>query len=135
MQALANASPDNNPHRQDEPYRRALTGIYARLAASLEHLTGGQAARHAVAPHNPYLQAHEFLGDLQIIRDSLQAHHGESLAVQRLHPLMRAVKVFGFCLSTVDLRQSTPWLLPANKANATARPNKPTNQSAARIMR
>jgi len=107
MQALANASPDNNPHRQDEPYRRALTGIYARLAASLEHLTGGQAARHAVAPHNPYLQAHEFLGDLQIIRDSLQAHHGESLAVQRLHPLMRAVKVFGFCLSTVDLRQSS----------------------------
>lgn len=107
MQALANASPDNNPHRQDEPYRRALTGIYARLAASLTHLTGGQAARHAVAPHNPYLQADEFLGDLQIIHDSLQAHHGESLAVQRLHPLMRAVKVFGFCLSTVDLRQSS----------------------------
>lgn len=107
MQALANASPDNNPHRQDEPYRRALTGIYARLAASLTHLTGGQAARHAVAPHNPYLQADEFLDDLQIIHDSLQAHHGESLAVQRLHPLMRAVKVFGFCLSTVDLRQSS----------------------------
>nr|WP_314710833.1 phosphoenolpyruvate carboxylase [uncultured Comamonas sp.] len=107
MQALANASPDNNPHRQDEPYRRALTGIYARLAASLTHLTGGQAARHAVAPHNPYLQADEFLGDLQIIHDSLQAHHGESLSVQRLHPLMRAVKVFGFCLSTVDLRQSS----------------------------
>ncbi|MEG0317780.1 MAG: phosphoenolpyruvate carboxylase [Comamonas sp.] len=107
MQALANASPDNNPHRQDEPYRRALTGIYARLAASLTHLTGGQAARHAVAPHNPYLQADEFLDVLQIIHDSLQAHHGESLAVQRLHPLMRAVKVFGFCLSTVDLRQSS----------------------------
>ncbi len=107
MQALANASPDNNPHRQDEPYRRALTGIYARLAASLTHLTGGQAARHAVAPHNPYLLADEFLGDLQIIHDSLQAHHGESLSVQRLQPLMRAVKVFGFCLSTVDLRQSS----------------------------
>ncbi|MEG2582593.1 phosphoenolpyruvate carboxylase, partial [Comamonas sp.] len=107
MQALANASPDNNPHRQDEPYRRALTGIYARLAASLTHLTGGQAARHAVAPHNPYLKAQEFLEDLQIIHDSLQAHHGESLAVQRLHPLMRAVQVFGFCLSTVDLRQSS----------------------------
>lgn len=107
MQALASASPDNNPHRQDEPYRRALTGIYARLAASLTHLTGGQAARHAVAPHNPYLNAQEFLEDLQIIHDSLQAHHGESLAVQRLHPLMRAVQVFGFCLSTVDLRQSS----------------------------
>lgn len=107
MQALADASPDHNPHRLDEPYRRALTSIYARLAATLEHLTGGQAARHAVAPQNPYAQASEFLADLQIILDSLHAHHGESLAAQRLQPLIRAVKVFGFCLSTVDLRQSS----------------------------
>lgn len=107
MQALADASPDHNPHRLDEPYRRALTSIYARLAATLQHLTGGQAARHAVAPQNPYAQASEFLADLQIILDSLQAHHGESLAAQRLQPLIRAVKVFGFCLSTVDLRQSS----------------------------
>ena len=107
MQALANASPDSNPHRQDEPYRRALTGVYARLAATLEHLTGGQAARHAVAPQNPYMQTEEFLADLQTIADSLRSHHGESLAAQRLQPLMRAVKVFGFHLSTVDLRQSS----------------------------
>lgn len=107
MQALANASPDSNPHRQDEPYRRALTGVYARLAATLEHLTGGHAARHAVAPQNPYAHAEEFLADLQIIADSLRLHHGDSLAAQRLVPLMRAVKVFGFHLSTVDLRQSS----------------------------
>ena len=107
MQALANASPDTNPHRQDEPYRRALTGVYARLAATLEHLTGAQAARHALAPQNPYLLAEEFLADLQTIADSLRTHHGESLAAQRLKPLMRAVKVFGFHLSTVDLRQSS----------------------------
>ena len=107
MQALANASPDTNPHRQDEPYRRALTGVYARLAASLEHLTGGQAARHAVAPQNPYLHVQEFLADLQVIADSLRAHHGHSLAAQRLQPLIRAAQVFGFCLSTVDLRQSS----------------------------
>ena len=107
MQALGNASPDTNPHRQDEPYRRALTGIYARLAATLEYLTGAQAAPHAVAPQNPYLHADEFLSDLQTIADSLHTHHGESLAAHRLHPLMRAVKVFGFHLSTVDLRQSS----------------------------
>lgn len=107
MQALANASPDTNPHWQDEPYRRALTGVYARLAASLVYLTGGQAARHAVAPQNPYGQVQEFLADLQVIHDSLCAHHGQSLVVQRLQPLMRAAKVFGFCLSTVDLRQSS----------------------------
>ena len=29
MQALAERSPDTNAHRMDEPYRRALTGMYA----------------------------------------------------------------------------------------------------------
>ena len=107
MQALADASPDHNVHRSDEPYRRALTGIYARLAATLKQLTGGEAARHAVAPQNAYASADAFLTDLQIIDDSLSRYHGDALAPQRLRPLMRAVRVFGFYLSTVDLRQSS----------------------------
>lgn len=40
MQALAERSPDHSEHRQDEPYRRALTGIYSRLAATLRELSG-----------------------------------------------------------------------------------------------
>ena len=107
MQALADQSPDNNPHRQDEPYRRALIGIYARLAATLKDLTGGEATRHAVAPQNAYATAQEFLADLRTIEASLLAHHGEALAAQRLHPLTRAVEVFGFHLASVDLRQSS----------------------------
>ena len=107
MLALAERSPDTNKHRQDEPYRRALTGIYARLAATLKQLTGGDAARHAVAPQNPYATAEEFLADLRVIEVSLCSHHAEALAAQRLHPLIRAVDVFGFHLATVDLRQSS----------------------------
>lgn len=107
MQALADASPDHNVHRSDEPYRRALTGMYARLAATLKVLSGGEAARHAVAPQNAYATAEEFLNDLQVIDDSLSRFHGDMLAPQRLHPLMRAVQVFGFHLATVDLRQSS----------------------------
>jgi phosphoenolpyruvate carboxylase len=107
LKALAERSPDLNEHRKDEPYRRALTGIYSRLAATLKELTGGEAARHAVPPQNPYLRADEFLADLRTIRDSLRAHHGEALVQQRLHPLIRAVEVFGFHLATVDLRQSS----------------------------
>ena len=107
MKALAARSPDGNAHRQDEPYRLALTGMYARLAASLKELTGGDAARHAVAPQNPYTNAAEFRADLLTIEASLLTHHGEALAVQRLHPLIRAVDVFGFHLATVDLRQSS----------------------------
>ena len=107
MQALANSSPDTNEHRQDEPYRRALTGMYARLAATLKNLTGGEAARHAVAPQNAYENSEEFLVDLRTIATSLHAHHGGALVAQRLHPLIRAVDVFGFHLATVDLRQSS----------------------------
>lgn len=107
MEALAQRSPDTSEHRVDEPYRRALTGIYARLAASLKDLTGGEAARHAVAPQNAYASAEEFLADLRVIATSLKSHHGEALAQERLHPLIRAVQVFGFHLATVDLRQSS----------------------------
>ncbi len=107
MQALAESSPDTNAHRQDEPYRRALTGVYARLAATLKGLTGGEAARHAVAPQNAYASSGDFLADLRTIEASLRMHHGEALVAQRLHPLMRAVDVFGFHLATVDLRQSS----------------------------
>lgn len=107
MRALADSSPDVSEHRLDEPYRRALTGMYSRLAATLRELTGGEAARHAVPPQNPYQRAEELLADLCTIRDSLRAHHGEPLVQQRLHPLIRAVEVFGFHLATVDLRQSS----------------------------
>src|SRR5450830_279736 len=107
MQALAERSPDSNEHRKDEPYRRALIGVYARLAAVLKNLTGGEAARHAVAPQNAYKTAEDFLADLRTIEASLLAHHGAALVAQRLHPLIRAVEVFGFHLATVDLRQSS----------------------------
>jgi len=107
MQALAERSPDTNAHRQDEPYRRALTGIYARLAATLTALTGGEAARHAVAPQDPYASAADFLADLRTIAASLRAHHGEALVDMRLSALLRTVEVFGFHLATIDLRQSS----------------------------
>ncbi|MGJ7580951.1 phosphoenolpyruvate carboxylase [Variovorax sp. RHLX14] len=107
MQALAEASPDHNDHRVDEPYRRALTGVYSRLAATLRDLTGGEAARHAVAPQNPYPNAETFLADLRTIAESLTEKHGATLIAHRLGPLIRAVEVFGFHLATVDLRQSS----------------------------
>jgi phosphoenolpyruvate carboxylase len=107
MRALAEASPDHSPHREDEPYRRVLVGLYARLAATLHELTGTEALRHAVPPQNPYRSAKDFLADLQVIEASLNAHHAQALAAPRLRPLMRAVQVFGFHLATVDLRQSS----------------------------
>ncbi len=105
--ALADRSPDHNSHRGDEPYRRALIGMYARLAATLHEFTGTEALRHAVPPQNPYQYSEEFLADLRTIEASLHVHHAQALIGPRLAPLIRAVQVFGFHLATVDLRQSS----------------------------
>ncbi|MEN9759728.1 MAG: hypothetical protein RL676_878, partial [Pseudomonadota bacterium] len=107
LKELADRSGDTNPHRQDEPYRRALVGIYARLASTLTELTGTEAMRHAVEPSEPYLRYEEFLQDLHIIHASLMAHHGTALAQSRLRSLMKAVEVFGFHMATTDLRQNS----------------------------
>ncbi|MGB6101309.1 MAG: phosphoenolpyruvate carboxylase [Comamonas sp.] len=107
LQTLADASPDLSEHRSDEPYRKALSGIYARLAATCTVLTGVNPALAAVAPQPPYAEAAEFLADLSVIEQSLQAHKGAAQAAERLHALVRAVQVFGFHLATVDLRQSS----------------------------
>ncbi|MBL8328226.1 MAG: phosphoenolpyruvate carboxylase [Rubrivivax sp.] len=107
MLALAERSPDANEHRKDEPYRRALIGVYSRLAATLQSLTGTEALRHAVAPQNPYPDAEAFGEDLAIVARSLASHHAEALIAPRLKPLQRAVQVFGFHLATLDIRQSS----------------------------
>jgi phosphoenolpyruvate carboxylase len=107
MQVLAEASPDQSEHRRDEPYRRALIGIYARLVATLHELTGSLTARHAVAPQKPYADAQGLLEDLRTIEESLREKHGATLVDQRLKPLIRAVEVFGFHLASIDLRQSS----------------------------
>ncbi len=114
LQALAEASPDQSPHRVDEPYRRALIGVYTRLAASArvrlgEGVVAVRSAGRNAAPvrATPYADADEFSRDLHILMDSLAEHHGASLATTRLAPLMRAVDVFGFHLASIDLRQSS----------------------------
>jgi len=103
--ALADASPDQSAHRADEPYRRALIGIYARLAATCKALTGHAAPRHPVADAEPYASAEAFAADVQVVIDSLRAHHGRALASARIDALARAIAVFGFHLASVDMRQ------------------------------
>jgi phosphoenolpyruvate carboxylase len=107
LKELAAAGGDDSIHRADEPYRRALIGIYARLAATLLAATGTEALRHAVAPSKPYASVKDFIADLTVIADSLKTHHASVLVTPRLAPLMRAASVFGFHLATVDIRQSS----------------------------
>lgn len=107
LQALADASPDTSAHRMDEPYRRALVGIYARLAATARLLGATNVLRKEVAPAAPYTSAEEFTHELQILVDSLNAHHASVLVRPRLAMLKRATEIFGFHLATLDMRQSS----------------------------
>ncbi|HEY0353879.1 MAG TPA: phosphoenolpyruvate carboxylase, partial [Enterovirga sp.] len=107
LRALADASPDHSPHRELEPYRRAISGIYARLAATARHLAGSVAAIAPAAEAEPYRTAQEFRLDLNVIDASLRANGSGILAGGRLRRLRRAADCFGFHLATLDLRQSS----------------------------
>ena len=107
VEALAKTSPDHSAHRVDEPYRRALIGIYARLAGTARALGATNILRQEVGPAAPYANAAEFTAELQVIADSLKAHHGAVLVKPRLAMLKRASEIFGFHLATLDMRQSS----------------------------
>jgi phosphoenolpyruvate carboxylase len=104
---LAAATHDPNPHRRDEPYRQALVGIYARLAATAMALAGYAPPRPPYAVMPPYAMPAELCADLDTIATSLVSHGSQSLAEGRLKDLRRAVAVFGFHLATLDLRQNS----------------------------
>lgn len=107
LQALADAAQDPSPHRADEPYRRALTGVYARLAATYEKLGGSPPPRRALVAAEAYSGPDAFEADLKVLHDSLIAQHGGVFADDRLTDLITAVEVFGFHMATLDLRQNS----------------------------
>jgi len=107
LRALAERSPDHNPHRDDEPYRRAIAGLYARLAATAQQLDELEAPRHAVGAAAAYANAGEFAGELDVLHRSLLANRSGLLARGRLRRLRRAVSIFGFHLAPLDLRQNS----------------------------
>jgi phosphoenolpyruvate carboxylase len=107
LQALAQASQDHSAHRADEPYRRALTGVYARLAATMRSLTGAEPIRRPEVALEPYVSSGEFRSDLDIVAASLATHASAALAAGRLAKLRYAVDIFGFHLASLDLRQNS----------------------------
>ncbi|MET4663599.1 phosphoenolpyruvate carboxylase [Sphingomonas sp. PvP056] len=106
--ALADASGDNAESRSDEPYRRALSGVYARLAATHLALTGKAAPRPGPLTGERYADPQAFRADLVIIARALAAGGGGTLSSGgALGRLIRAVETFGFHLATLDLRQNS----------------------------
>ncbi|MGJ4966146.1 phosphoenolpyruvate carboxylase [Bradyrhizobium sp. HKCCYLRH3061] len=106
LRALAERSPDTSPHRRGEPYRLAVSGIYARLAATAKKL-GIQISRLPVAAVAPYDSVKELQDDLDVLHRSLIANNAEVIARGRLRMLRRAVDCFGFHLARLDIRQNS----------------------------
>src|SRR4029450_11865839 len=90
LKDLAERSPDRSPHRRNEPYRLALSAIYAPLAAAARAFGQAEASRHAVGEAPPYAEAAEFVADLGILYRSLTAHGSAGLGRSGVRSLRRA---------------------------------------------
>ena len=106
LRTLAERSPDTSPHRKGEPYRLAVSGIYARLAATAARLDV-ETTRAPVGEAAPYANSNEFKADLDIIYRSLISNNSRVIARGRLRHLRRAVDCFGFQLARIDIRQNS----------------------------
>ncbi len=107
LTALAERGGDLNAARADEPYRRAITGMYARLAATYQNLTGRAPPRPASIGAEPYADAEGLRADLRVLEQSLRSESKSARnAGSALARLSRAVETFGFHLASLDLRQN-----------------------------
>lgn len=102
LKKLSQNSSDANPHRINEPYRRALVGIADRITVTFNALEN-----NCESSKSAYSSPQDFIADLQIIKESLATYSPQALADQRLNTLIRSVRAFGFHLATIDLRQSS----------------------------
>ncbi len=119
---------------RQEPYRRKLFFMYRRLELSLRDVEealgqaepaaapagadapprdGGWEGEAAAAQAGPaaagrdpgYATAEQLLGDLEVMARSLREARGERLAASCLDPLIRRVRLFGFHLAPMDVRE------------------------------
>ncbi|CAN5588832.1 phosphoenolpyruvate carboxylase [soil metagenome] len=104
---LAERSLDDSRFRADEPYRRALGGMHARLwalaATVLDEVPGPEP--HALL--EPYSDLTELVADLDVVVDSLASHGAGLLAERVVDPVRRAVRIFGSHLCGLDMRQNS----------------------------
>ncbi|MDT7767809.1 MAG: phosphoenolpyruvate carboxylase, partial [Mycobacterium sp.] len=105
LAALAQAC-DERP-RADEPYRRAVRVIRARLSATAKQILDQEPDNLLDLDLPPYVTPGEVLADLDTVDASLRANGSTLLADDRLAQLREAVRVFGFHLSGLDMRQNS----------------------------
>ena len=93
--------------RADEPYRRALRVIRGRLTATAAAILDRQPQHELDLGLPPYSAPSELQADLDAIDASLRTHGSALLADDRLALLREGVRVFGFHLCGLDMRQNS----------------------------
>ena len=101
LEELANRSSDISEYREKELYRRALSYIKEKLENTREYLLQDKEIE------DKYLTADEFIADLTIIEKSLLENKGELLVTGEFEELLNVVKIFGFYLASIDMRQDS----------------------------
>ena len=101
LEELANRSSDTSEYREKESYRRALSYIKEKLENTRAYLLEDKEAE------DKYLTADEFIADLTIIEKSLLENKGEILVTGEFEELLNVVKIFGFYLASIDMRQDS----------------------------
>ena len=97
----------HEPARADEPYRRALRVIHARLTTTATEILDRQPEHELDLGLDRYQSPAELLADLDVVDTSLRGNGSAVLADDRLARLREAVHVFGFHLSGLDMRQNS----------------------------
>ena len=109
--ALADASGDDSPFRADEPYRRALRGMYARLFALAADILGDRiddlACPTPAISRPMYGSLDEMIADLGVVVESLRSHGAGDLADMSVVPVQRSLAIFGTHLCGLDMRQNS----------------------------
>ncbi|HGQ4429416.1 TPA: phosphoenolpyruvate carboxylase [Streptococcus pneumoniae] len=101
VREMARQSKDNSIYREKELYRRALFDIQSKIQATKTYLIEDEEVG------TRYETANDFYKDLIAIRDSLLENKGESLISGDFVELLQAVEIFGFYLSSIDMRQDS----------------------------
>ena len=101
LEELANLSSDTSEYREKELYRKAISHIKEKLENTREYLLQDKEIGEK------YLTADEFIADLTIIEKSLLENKGEILVTGEFEELLNVVKIFGFYLASIDMRQDS----------------------------
>ena len=101
LRLLADKSNDSSVYREKEYYRKAIYYIREKLSNTEKYLLNN------VDNDEKYLTAEELEQDLLIIKNSLLENNGDTLIKGDLEELLSAVKIFGFYLASIDIRQDS----------------------------